>query len=72
MEVQLTQSMLTHIAEIGPLARAVEARVGWGDVLAWQEALKAISRRPLHPDFYVQIARFAFAAIDSEAAMTNS
>ena len=75
MEAQLTQPTqppeptLTSVAEIGSLARAVEAeRAGWY-VEAWTEALKAISLRPFHPEAYIQMASTAVAAGDPEAAL---
>ena len=45
----------TSVAEIGSLARAVEAERAGRYVEAWTEALKAISLRPFHPEAYIQI-----------------
>jgi glycosyltransferase involved in cell wall biosynthesis len=59
----------TPIAEIGSLARAVEAERGGHYVVAWQEALKAIALRPFHPEAYIQMASTAVAAGDPEAAL---
>jgi tetratricopeptide (TPR) repeat protein len=70
MEAQPPQSSPTPIAEIGSLARAVEAERGGRYVLAWQEALKAIALRPFHPEAYIQMASTAVAAGDPEAALT--
>jgi len=75
MEDQLSQPTqppepnLTSVAEIGSLARAVEAERAGRYVEAWTEALKAISLRPLHPEAYIQIASTAVAAGDPEAAL---
>ena len=59
----------THIAEIGSLARAVEAERAGHYVAAWQEALKAIALRPFHPEAYIQMASTAVAAGDPGAAL---
>ena len=59
----------TPIAEIGSLARAVEAERAGHYVAAWQEALKAIALRPFHPEAYIQMASTAVAAGDPEAAL---
>ena len=59
----------TPIAEIGSLARTLEAERGGHYVLAWQEALKAIALRPFHPEAYIQMASTAVAAGDPEAAL---
>ena len=72
MEAQPPQSSPTPIAEIGSLARAVEAERAGHYVVAWQEALKAIALRPFHPEAYIQMASTAVAAGDLEAAMTTS
>jgi glycosyltransferase involved in cell wall biosynthesis len=69
MEAQPSQSSPTPIAEIGSLARAVEAERGGRYVVAWQEALKAIALRPFHPEAYIQMASTAVAAGDPEAAL---
>ena len=59
----------TPNAEIGFLARAVGCdRVG-RYVVAWQEALKAISLRPFHPKAYIQMTSTAVAPGDPEAAL---
>jgi hypothetical protein len=55
MEAQPPQSSPTPIAEIGSLARAVEAERAGRYVVAWQEALKAIALRPFHPEAYIQM-----------------
>jgi hypothetical protein len=52
----------TSNAEIGSLARAVECERAGRDVVAWQEALKAIYLRPFHPEAYIQMASTAMAA----------
>ena len=59
----------TPIAEIGSLARTLEAERAGKYVSAWQEALKAISLRPFHPEAYIQMASTAVAAGDPEAAL---
>jgi hypothetical protein len=59
MEAQPSQSSPTPIAEIGSLARAVEAERAGRYVVAWQEALKAIAVRPFHPEAYIQMASTA-------------
>ena len=59
----------TPIAEIGSLARTVEAERAGHYVAAWQEALKAIALRPFHPEAYIQMASTAVAAGDPEAAL---
>ena len=59
----------TPIAEIGSLARALEAEGSGRYVAAWQEALKAIALRPFHPEAYIQMASTAVAAGDPEAAL---
>ena len=59
----------TPIAEIGSLARALEAERAGHYVAAWQEALKAIALRPFHPEAYIQMASTAVAAGDPEAAL---
>ena len=69
MEAQPPQSSTTPIAEIGSLARAVEAERAGRYVAAWQEALKAIALRPFHPEAYIQMASTAVAAGDPEAAL---
>ena len=69
MEAQPPQSSPTPIAEIGSLARAVEAERAGRYVAAWQEALKAIALRPFHPEAYIQMASTAVAAGDPEAAL---
>jgi glycosyltransferase involved in cell wall biosynthesis len=69
MEAPPPQSSTTPIAEIGSLARAVEAERAGRYVLAWQEALKAIALRPFHPEAYIQMASTAVAAGDPEAAL---
>ena len=69
MEAQPSQSSPTPIAEIGSLARAVEAERAGRYVVAWQEALKAIALRPFHPEAYIQMASTAVAAGDPEAAL---
>ena len=69
MEAQPPQSSPTPIAEIGSLARAVEAERAGSYVVAWQEALKAIALRPFHPEAYIQMASTAVAAGDPEAAL---
>jgi len=69
MEAQPSQSSPTPIAEIGSLARAVEAERAGRYVAAWQEALKAIALRPFHPEAYIQMASTAVAAGDPEAAL---
>ena len=69
MEALPPQSSATPIAEIGSLARAVEAERAGRYVAAWQEALKAISLRPFHPEAYIQMASTAVAAGDPEAAL---
>jgi tetratricopeptide (TPR) repeat protein len=69
MEAQPPQSSPTPIAEIGSLARAVEAERAGRYVVAWQEALKAIALRPFHPEAYIQMASTAVAAGDPEAAL---
>jgi glycosyltransferase involved in cell wall biosynthesis len=65
----IVPSQATPIAEIGSLARTVEAERAGHYVLAWQEALKAISLRPFHPEAYIQMASTAVAAGDPEAAL---
>ena len=55
------------IAEIGSLARAVEAERAGRYIAAWQEALKGIALRPFHPEAYIQMASTAVAAGDPEA-----
>ena len=67
MEAQPPQSSTTPIAEIGSLARAVEAERAGRYVAAWQEALKVIALRPFHPEAYIQMASTAVAAGDPEA-----
>jgi len=67
MEALPPQSSATPIAEIGSLARAVEAERAGRYVAAWQEALKAIALRPFHPEAYIQMASTAVAAGDPEA-----
>ena len=69
MEALPPQSSATPIAEIGSLARAVEAERAGRYVAAWQEALKAIALRPFHPEAYIQMASTAVAAGDPEAAL---
>ncbi len=72
MEDQPTQPSAptpTSVAEIGSLARAVEAERAGRYVEAWTEALKAISLRPFHPEAYIQMASTAVAAGDPEAAL---
>ena len=69
MEAPPPQSSTTPIAEIGSLARAVEAERAGRYVAAWQEALKAIALRPFHPEAYIQMASTAVAAGDPEAAL---
>lgn len=75
MEAQLTQPPQPpeptpkSVAEIGSLARAVEAERAGRYVEAWTEALKAISLRPFHPEAYIQMASTAVAAGDPEAAL---
>ena len=69
MEAPPPQSSATPIAEIGSLARAVEAERAGRYVAAWQEALKAIALRPFHPEAYIQMASTAVAAGDPEAAL---
>jgi glycosyltransferase involved in cell wall biosynthesis len=69
MEAQPPQSSPTPIAEIGSLARAVEAERAGRYVVAWQEALRAIALRPFHPEAYIQMASTAVAAGDPEAAL---
>ena len=59
----------TPIAEIGSLARTLEAERAGKYVAAWQEALKAISLRPFHPEAYIQMASTAVAAGDPKAAL---
>ncbi len=59
----------TPIAEIGSLARTLEAERAGSYVAAWQEALKAIALRPFHPEAYIQMASTAVAAGDPEAAL---
>jgi len=59
MEAQPPQSSPTPNAEIGSLARAVEAERAGRYVVAWQEALKAIALRPFHPEAYIQMASTA-------------
>ena len=65
----IVSAQAAHIAEIGSLARAVEAERAGRYVVAWQEALKAISLRPFHPEAYIQMASTAVAAGDTEAAL---
>ena len=69
MEALPPQSSATPVAEIGSLARAVEAERAGRYVVAWQEALKAIALRPFHPEAYIQMASTAVAAGDPEAAL---
>jgi len=75
MEDQLTpptqppEPTPTSVAEIGSLARAVEAERAGRYLEAWTEALKAISLRPFHPEAYIQMASTAVAAGDPEAAL---
>jgi hypothetical protein len=69
MEAQPSQSSSTPIAEIGSLARAVEAERAGRYVVAWQEALKAMAVRPFHPEAYIQMASTAVAAGHPEAAL---
>ena len=69
MEALPPQTSATPIAEIGSLARAVEAERAGRYVAAWQEALKAIALRPFHPEAYIQMASTAVAAGDPEAAL---
>ena len=69
MEVQPLQSSSKPIAEIGSLARAVEAERAGRYVVAWQEALNAIALRPFHPEACIQMASTAVAAGDPEAAL---
>ena len=69
MEAQTSLSSPTPIAEIGSLARAVEAERAGRYVVAWQEALKAIALRPFHPEAYIQMASTAVVAEDPEAAL---
>ena len=69
MEAQPPSILPTPIAEIGSLARAVEAERAGRYVAAWQEALKAIALRPFHPEAYIQMASAAMAAGDPEAAL---
>jgi glycosyltransferase involved in cell wall biosynthesis len=69
MDAQTSLSSPTPIAEIGSLARAVEAERAGRYVVAWQEALKAIALRPFHPEAYIQMASTAVAAGDPEAAL---
>ena len=69
MEAQPSQLSSTPIAEIGSLARAVEAERAGRYVVAWQEALKAIAVRPFHPEAYIQMASTAVAAGHPEAAL---
>ena len=65
----IVSSHATPIAEIGSLARVVEAERAGRYVVAWQEALKAIALRPFHPEAYIQMASTAVAAGDPEAAL---
>jgi glycosyltransferase involved in cell wall biosynthesis len=65
----IASPQITPIAEIGSLARAVEAERAGRYVVAWQEALKAIALRPFHPEAYIQMASTAVAAGDPEAAL---
>ena len=65
----IVSAQATPIAEIGSLARAVEAERAGSYVAAWQEALKAIALRPFHPEGYIQMASTALAAGDPEAAL---
>ena len=69
MEALPPQSSATPIAEIGSLDLAVEAERAGRYVVAWQEALKAITRRPFHPEAYIQMASAAVAAGDPKAAL---
>jgi len=69
MVAQPPQSSPTPIAEIGSLARAVEAERAVCCVVAWQEALKAIALRPFHSEAYIQMASTAVAAGDPEAGL---
>ena len=69
MEALPPKSSATPIAEIGSLARAVEAERAGRYMAAWQEALKAIALRPFHPEAYIQMASTAVAAGDPEAAL---
>lgn len=59
----------TPIDEFGSLVRSVEAERAGHHVAAWQEALKAISKRPFHPEAYIQMASTAVAAGDPQAAL---
>ena len=65
----IVSSQATPIAEIGSLARTLEAERAGKYVAAWQEALKAIALRPFHPEAYIQMASTAVAAGDPEAAL---
>ena len=69
MEALPPQSSATPIAEIGSLARAVEAERAGRYVAAWQEALEAIALRPFHPEAYIQMASTAVAAGEPGAAL---
>ena len=69
MEAQPPPIQPTPVTDIGSLARAVEAEHSGRYVEAWQEALKAITLRPFHPEAYIQMASTAVAAGDPEAAL---
>jgi len=69
MEVQPPPIPTTPVTEIGSLVRAVEAERAGRYVEAWHEALKAIARRPFHPEAYIQMASTAVAAGDPEAGL---
>ncbi len=49
MEALPPLSSATPIAEIGSLARALEAERAGRYVVGWQEALKVFNFRPFHP-----------------------
>ena len=66
----IVSAQAAHIAEIGSLARTLEAERAGKYVAAWQEALKAISLRPFHPEAYIQMASTAVAAGDTDAALS--
>ena len=59
----------TPNAEIGFSARAVGCERAGRYVVAWQEALKAISLRPFHPEACIQMASAAVASGDPQAAL---
>ena len=59
----------TPVTEVGSLVAALEAERAGRHVDAWREALKAIARRPFHPEAYIQMASAAVAAGDPEAAL---